>query len=234
MLRPYEWKSARPRRALWDLDERASRISVWFGREPLVSAGPDDLGERDRLLDKAIAAYFEAVERGERADPDLWVARYPEFSEELRRFFDDHEQVRRWAESSGTRPRRPAYSTEPLSFALAGSSSLEQGGAHRVDPAASTRPFEGPGTRFHALDLPPGSVVDGFEIIRKINAGGMGVVFEARQRLAPYTVALKMIRAGDRATPEEKRRFRSEVETAGRLQHPNIVPIYSVGEHRGL
>jgi hypothetical protein len=199
-----------------------------------VNSGPDDLGESERLLDKAIAAYFEAIEKGESADPDLWAARYPEFSEELRKFFDDHEQVRRWAESSETRPRRLAHRTEPLSFALAGSSSLERGEARRVDPAAPTRPFESPGTRFHALDLPPGSVVDDFEIIRKINAGGMGVVFEARQRLAPYTVALKMIRAGDRATPEEKRRFRSEVETAGRLQHPNIVPIYSVGEHRGL
>lgn len=72
-----------------------------------------------------------------------------------------------------------------------------------------------------------------YDIVREIGRGGMGVVYEARDRRLGRRVALKMIKVGDLAGPEELRRFHVEAQTVAGLQHPNIVQIFELGEHQG-
>jgi tetratricopeptide (TPR) repeat protein len=74
--------------------------------------------------------------------------------------------------------------------------------------------------------------VPGYEILRELGEGGMGVVYLARQVGLKRLVALKMIRTA-RGSRKLRARFRREAESVARLQHPNIVQIHEVGEAGG-
>jgi serine/threonine protein kinase/tetratricopeptide (TPR) repeat protein len=72
-----------------------------------------------------------------------------------------------------------------------------------------------------------------YRIVGQLGKGGMGVVYKAVQLSLNRTVALKMIRGGEYAGPEMLARFQIEAEALASLQHPNIVQVYEVGQHRG-
>src|SRR5436190_23997567 len=75
--------------------------------------------------------------------------------------------------------------------------------------------------------------VPGYEILGELGRGGMGVVYKARQLNLKRLVALKLIRDGALAGPQERARFQVEAEAVARMGHPNVVLIYDVGEHQG-
>lgn len=79
----------------------------------------------------------------------------------------------------------------------------------------------------------PGKPFGNYELLRVVAHGGMGVVYQARQAGVNRLVALKMILSGSVASAEERRRFLAEAEAAGKLRHPNIVPVFEVGELEG-
>jgi serine/threonine-protein kinase len=77
-------------------------------------------------------------------------------------------------------------------------------------------------------------LIPGYEIVGELGRGGMGVVYKALQIGLNRWVALKMVLAGAHAGPEQLLRFKTEAQAVGRLQHPNIVQVYDIGEHDGL
>ncbi|QEH37228.1 Serine/threonine-protein kinase PrkC [Aquisphaera giovannonii] len=171
----------------------------------LPTEGPD----RERRLNEAIAAYLEAVERGEAPDRAAILGRAPDLEAELASFFANLDHLERLS---------PAILPFPAS-------------TQQLPPADPPAPSG-------AVDPPrsiPGPVryFGDYEILDVLARGGMGIVYRARQVSLDRTIALKMTREGRSASPEDLVRFRLEAGAVALLDHPNIVPIYESGEHEG-
>ncbi len=72
-----------------------------------------------------------------------------------------------------------------------------------------------------------------FVVFDEIGRGGMGVVYRAQQSSLDRAVALKVLHEHLAANHASVQRLRAEAEAVARLDHPNIVPIFEVGEHEG-
>ena len=69
-----------------------------------------------------------------------------------------------------------------------------------------------------------------FDIVEEVGRGGMGTVYLALQRSLGREVALKVLDTGPKVMPSARIRMRREAELTALLEHPNIVPVYAVGE----
>ncbi|MBL9077887.1 MAG: protein kinase [Planctomycetes bacterium] len=87
-------------------------------------------------------------------------------------------------------------------------------------------------------DAPPslraGQTLGDYRLQREVGRGGMGIVFEAEQISLRRRVALKVLSNQQTLSARAIERFRHEAAAASRLRHPAIVPIFEVGEARGV
>src|SRR6266446_6268550 len=80
-----------------------------------------------------------------------------------------------------------------------------------------------------------GTQLGNYDVIRRIRVGGMGAVYEGRQRTAfGRRVAIKVILGNYAADPDMRRRFEREARTVARLHHPHILPLIEFGDKQGL
>ena len=91
----------------------------------------------------------------------------------------------------------------------------------------------GSGTRVSLGAAPPERLGD-FRILREIGRGGMGIVYEAFQESLSRHVAVKVLPRQSLLEATQLRRFQREAQTAAKLHHTNIVPVFGVGEHEGF
>ena len=73
-----------------------------------------------------------------------------------------------------------------------------------------------------------------FKIVREIGRGGMGIVYEAHQISLNRQVALKILPFAAVLDQRQIARFRNEAQAAAQLHHPNIVPVFAVGQEQGV
>ncbi len=102
--------------------------------------------------------------------------------------------------------------------------------AAQIDAAFASRSKRPRGKKTDVADEPELPAIPKYDVLRRIDAGGMGVVYEAVHRGLGVTVALKVVRAGSWEAEPALERFRAEARAVAALNHPNVVRVYDYGE----
>ncbi len=191
--------------------------------EQFFSQYPTLLAARENAIDLIYAEYRQRETCGQSDVVEMLAKRFPLFADDLVTQIDLHQAL--------------AGTFSPAQDSLALDSAEPEDQAKTRLYAASDPTLDRPLANLYSNNnQPPESSapqIQGYDILKEIGRGGMGVVFKARHRQLDRFVALKMLLEGPFSKPEHARRFLVEAKASARLQHPGIVQIYEVGQHEG-
>lgn len=181
----------------------------------------DGAAPLDQQLEAVLADFLDARSRGIPFDRQAALDAHPELADALEAFFEEHDRLDHAAAAWSDVPRLPPGMEEW--------ECPRQGQGNGTDAHSCETVAWSPDTRPPGLPRQFGD----YELLEEVGVGGMGLVYRARQITLNRTVALKMIRPGQRTSERLPERFRTEAEAAARLQHPSIVQVFDVGEVDG-
>jgi eukaryotic-like serine/threonine-protein kinase len=186
-----------------------------------------EMNEANLAAGVAIAEFLQALDDGSPLDVEGWLAKYPQHQASLREFLKSENELL----SLVGKP----ISASPVNKTPDGRNETK---SILANPSEST-PAREKGDNEQAGYEGSGNVVaddkskvklDNYQLGEVVGQGGMGIVYQATDNRLNRQVAIKVMRSGVFADQRERRRFRREAEAVAQLEHPNIVPIYEVGE----
>ena len=164
-----------------------------------------DAAAHERELSEVLERYLISLEEGKPLDVEDLARAHPDLAEEILDFSESIDQLHQ-ASRKITSEQAPGQ------------------GYPLPSPWVETRePTAGEVRR----------LLGDFEIGPEIGRGGMGIVYEAFQLSLQGKVALKMLPLAAMWDEKQLARFQLEAQAAARLHHPNIVPVFAVGQQRG-
>ncbi len=184
-------------------------------RAPAMPAGGNPVGSTVRALERTCDRFEAAWQRNARPSIEEYLG------------------------DSDTGPLRPRLLRELLAVELV----YRRRGGERPAPEEYHMRFPGdsdgveaaflvgrPAERESDESVP---TIPGYTVLEELGRGGMGVVFKATAQELNRFVALKMILSGELASPDAGARFLKEAEAVARLQHPQVVQIFRIGDYKG-
>ena len=190
---------------------------------------PDDALIRQYLSGELPETKSAAIEHFLESNPDL--PPMPGLSEDallstLRGQLDE-------TPADPTRLQKVIYWLEQMGIGSPADANTHDSSAESVadesDPAAEVLPLLGPPVEAGEM-----GTLGGYRVIRLLGRGGMGVVLEAIDPRLNRRIALKAMRPALANKPVSKQRFEREAKAAAAVEHDHIVPIFQVGEERGI
>lgn len=165
--------------------------------------------DEDRLHD-LIAEYLRRVDRGEQMDQSAFIGAHPEFAEALQAYFENETAIDSLFDVPAAGVPRPS-ATESL-----------------TDATLDTSVPAGDQT------IPPIPEVFGrYRVLKALGQGAMGAVYLARDQQLGRSVALKIPKFKGADSTGMLERFYREARSAALLRHPNLCPVFDVGEIDG-
>ncbi len=164
-----------------------------------------DGSPREQRLGELINEYFDRRERGEVLSAEAFLSEHPEDAAELREHLGGLDLLAKLGSSNDV--------------------TREQAGPFRGKGSSTEDPLSEPNAPLP--DIP------GYDVLKQIGRGGMGIVYKAIQKSTKRLVALKLLLEGPFASDNARRRFEREIALAAQLKHANIIPIYDSGQADG-